>query len=107
MRIRNEYTKSEEILDEDIDFIATVSDALAHPARIRLMRYIMDCNKAMTPVCNKDLAAAFGYAQSTISQHMKTLIKSGLVEVEKVERSTFYYVNLGVLAMYIDTAKRI
>ena len=107
MRIRNDYTKSEDILDEEIDFIATVSDALAHPARIRLLRHIMECNKSLTPVCTKDLAAAFGYAQATISQHMKTLIKSGLVEVEKVERSTFYYVNLGVLALYVDTTKRI
>ena len=107
MRIRNAYTKSEEILDEEIDFIATVSDALAHPARIRLLRYIMNCNKEMRPVCNKDLSAAFGYAQSTISQHMKTLVKSRLVDTRKVEKKTFYYVNIGLLTRYVDTAGKL
>ena len=107
MRIRNAYTKSEEILDEEIDFIARVADALAHPARIRMLRYIMACNKRREPVCNKDLAAAFGYAQSTISQHMKTLIISGLVEVKRAERSSFYYVNIGELARFLDAAQKI
>ena len=65
MRIRNDYTKSDEIMDEEIEFLAVCSDALAHPARIRLLRYIMAQNKTRTPVCNKDLVAAFGYAQAT------------------------------------------
>lgn len=107
MRIRNDYTKSEEILDEEIDFIAKAADALAHPARIRMLRYIMDCNRRREPVCNKDLSAHFGYAQSTISQHMKTLIISGLVEVDRVERSSYYYVNIGELARFVDTAQKI
>ena len=107
LRIRNDYTKSEEILDDEIDFIATVSDALAHPARIRMLRFIMDCNKAAVPVCNKDLAANFGYAQSTISQHMKTLTRSGLVDIRKADRKTFYYVNIGLLSQYVNTARKI
>ena len=107
MRIRNSYTKSDEILDDEIEFIATVSDALAHPARIRMLRYIMSRNKEMVQICNKDLASHFGYAQSTISQHMKTLILSGLVDAKKVERSTYYFVNIGILSRYVATAKKI
>ena len=107
MRIRNDYTKSDEIMDEEIEFLAVCSDALAHPARIRLLRYIMAQNKTRTPVCTKDLAAAFGYAQATVSQHMKTLVRSGLVETMKKEKSTYYFVNAGLVYKYVDTVKKL
>jgi|P1105metagenome_2_1110788.scaffolds.fasta_scaffold04450_4 DNA-binding transcriptional ArsR family regulator len=107
MRIRNAYTKSEEIMDEEIEFLATASDALAHPARIRMLRYIMEQNKTRTPVCNKDLVAAFGYAQATVSQHMKTLVKSGLVESMKKDKATYYFVNAGLVYKYVDTVKKL
>ena len=49
MRIR----KKTELLEEDeILLIADVSDALAHPARVKLFQHIMECNKNMTVVCN-------------------------------------------------------
>ena len=86
--------------------IATVSDALAHPVRLRLFRYIMQSNKSMEKVCNKDLVAEFGYAQATISQHMKKLVQSGLVEVKKEDKFSYYYANLGILMQYIDITKK-
>ena len=91
---------------EDIDFIAKVSDALAHPARLYMFRHIMQCNRTLTPVCNKDLVKEFGYAQATISQHMEKLIISGLVETKKENRFTYYYANLGILMMYINKTKK-
>ncbi|NBJ75118.1 ArsR family transcriptional regulator, partial [Neglecta sp. X4] len=50
MRIR----KEQDFDEKDIEMIADVSDALAHPVRLRLFRYIMQCNKTMENVCNKD-----------------------------------------------------
>ena len=38
MRIRKDQ---DDMQDAEITLIATVSDALAHPARIRMFRYIM------------------------------------------------------------------
>lgn len=102
MRIR----KENDFEEKDIELIAAVSDALAHPVRLRLFRYIMQCNKTMENVCNKDLVAAFDYAQATISQHMKKLVQSGLVEVKKQDKFSYYYANLGILMMYINTAKK-
>ena len=102
MRIR----KENDFEEKDIELIAAVSDALAHPVRLRLFRYIMQCNKAMENVCNKDLVAAFDYAQATISQHMKKLVQSGLVEVKKQDKFSYYYANLGILMMYINTTKK-
>lgn len=90
----------------ETELIATVSDALAHPVRLALFRYIMHCNKEMTPVCTKDLVEVFDYAQATISQHMKRLVKSGLVETHKVEKCNYFYANLGILAKYINATKK-
>ncbi len=103
MRIRRD---KHELLDEDVKLIATVSDALAHPVRIKLLKYIMNQNRIRESVCTKDLVSASGYAQATISQHMKTLLKSGLVEGKKQEKFTYYFVNLGLLIKYVDATKK-
>ena len=44
MRLRKQDDSMQE---EEILLIAQVSDALAHPARIKIFRYIMQANKAM------------------------------------------------------------
>jgi ArsR family transcriptional regulator len=107
MRIRNDYSKSKEILNEEVEHIAKISDALAHPARVRLLRYIMDCNRTRQKVCNKDLVAEFDYAQATISQHMKVLIDSGLVSTNKIQRNSYYYVKAGALVEYAATVQKL
>ena len=103
MRIRKNPDSFEE---KDIELIASVSDALAHPVRLKIFRYIMQCNKSMETVCNKDLVASFDYAQATISQHVKKLVESGLVEVKKKDKFSYYYANLGILMKYINTTKK-
>lgn len=102
MRIRKENDFDE----KDIQMIAAVSDALAHPVRLRLFRYIMQSNKSMESVCNKDLVANFDYAQATISQHMKKLVQSGLIEVKKQDKFSYYYANLGILMQYLNVTKK-
>lgn len=102
MRLRKE---TDDLLDEDILLMAACSDALAHPARIRIFRHIMDCNKKMQPVCNKDLVEYFDYAQATISQHVKKLVTSGLLQTKKKDRFTYYYVNIGQLMKYVNITK--
>ena len=54
MRLRKDQ---DEMQEEEILLIAKVSDALAHPARINIFKYIMQSNRAMVQVCNKDLVA--------------------------------------------------
>ena len=49
---------------------------------------------------------AFDYAQATISQHLKTLVGSGLVDTQKKEKYTYYFVNIGVLMKYLDITKK-
>ena len=94
------------MLEEEILLIATVSDALAHPARIKMFKYIMQANRAMVQVCNKDLVEHFDYAQATVSQHMKKMVDSGLIEIKKKEKFSYYYVNLGMLMQYLNATKK-
>lgn len=103
MRLRKEQ---DEMLEDEILLIADVSDALAHPARVRMFKYIMQANRAMVTVCNKDLVEHFSYAQATVSQHMKKLVDSGLVQIKKKEKFSYYYVNLGMLMQYLNAAKK-
>lgn len=103
MRLRKDQ---DEMLEEEILLIATVSDALAHPARIKMFKYIMQANRAMVQVCNKDLVEHFDYAQATVSQHMKKLVDSGLIEIKKKEKFSYYYVNLGMLMQYLNATKK-
>ncbi len=103
MRLRKEL---DEMQEKDILLIAKISDALAHPARIKIFRYIMKQNKTRTQVCNKDLVANFDYSQATISQHVKKLADAGLVQVVKKDRFSYYYVHLGVLNDYLTATKK-
>ena len=103
MRLRKEI---DEMQEKDILLIAKISDALAHPARIKIFRYIMQQNKLREIVCNKDLVAYFDYSQATISQHVKKLKDAGLIEVRKEDRYSFYYVHLGTLNDYLVATKK-
>ncbi len=103
MRIRKETGPDK----SDVLLIARASDALAHPARVEIFRFIYGENLARRPVCNKDLVEAFGYAQATISQHMQKLVVSGLVEVQKKETYSYYFVNIGMLGRYINAVRKL
>jgi ArsR family transcriptional regulator len=91
--------------EEEILLLAKVSDALAHPVRIKIFQFLMQKNAARELVCNKDVVANFDYAQATISQHLKTLIKSGLVDVQKKDKFSYYFVNIGVHAKYAQRSR--
>jgi len=103
MRLRKEPNEMQE---EEVLLIAQVSDALAHPARIKIYRFIMKCNKERLPVCNKDVVAAFDYSQATISQHIKKLIDAELVQMRKNEKFSMYFANFGILMKYLDATKK-
>jgi DNA-binding transcriptional ArsR family regulator len=103
MRLRKE---SNEMHEEEILLVAQVSDALAHPARIKIYRFIMRQNKDLVPVCNKDVVAAFDYSQATVSQHIKKLIEARLVEVKKSDKFSMYYANFGILVKYLDATRK-
>jgi ArsR family transcriptional regulator len=103
MRLR----KDTELLNEkEAILIADVSDALAHPVRVKIFQYLMSCNKDLKPVCNQDIVAEFDYAQSTISQHIKKLAAADLIQIKKQDKKSMYFANIGKLQMYLTATRK-
>lgn len=102
MRIRKDF---EEMPDETIVKTARVSEAFAHPGRIKMFRYIMKCNSERKPVRNKDLVSEFDYSQATISQHLNKLVVANVVETKNEGTSTYYFVNIGAIGQHIELLK--
>ncbi len=101
MRIRAEIS-SKYINEEDYK-IAKIANALAHPLRVALVRYLeaKNCGAGVDNVtCNKDLVEMFDYSQSTVSQHVKILKDCGLFITENKDKFTFYTLNRDLLKTF-------
>ena len=103
MRIRKDDVRNH---DEETLLTAKVSDALAHPVRLKIFKFIFLQNRNRQKVCNKDVVAVFDYSQATISQHINKLIIGDLIQVKKEDKFSYYYVNLGTLGKYIESIKK-
>jgi predicted transcriptional regulator len=55
--------------------LAALAKALAHPARVKILRYLLQ-SKAC--ICGA-IVAELGLAQATVSQHLKVLKEAGLI----------------------------
>lgn len=94
MRIRTNIS-SKYINETDYE-VARMADALAHPVRVALVRYLSEKNNGRgvdNVTCNKDLVHMFDYSQSTISQHVKVLKEAGLFLTEQKDTFTYYELN--------------
>lgn len=98
MRIRKELNEKDETNRE----IAKISDALAHPVRAALFRYVRNSVNLRNDVCNSDLVNHFNYSQATISQHVKKLVDAGLFIVTKKDKYSIYKTNEKTMTMYIN-----
>jgi len=104
MRIRKDIFDNEE---NEILLTAKISDAFAHPVRIKILKYILINNSQRNPVHNKDLVEFFDYSQSTISQHVKKLVDADVLHVKRKDNFSEYYVNIGIMGRYIDMLKKL
>lgn len=103
MRIRAEIS-SKYITDKDIK-TAEIANALAHPLRVALVRYLSTKNSGKgvdNVTCNKDLVEMFDYSQSTVSQHVKILKDAGLFMTESKDKYTYYYLNTDLLKEFSE-----
>ena len=65
-------------VDTEDRCIADLAKALAHPARVRILRLL-----ARTPGCiGGDIVEAVGLAQSTVSEHLRILKAAGVISGE-------------------------
>jgi ArsR family transcriptional regulator, arsenate/arsenite/antimonite-responsive transcriptional repressor len=78
----------------DDDTLATMAKAIAHPARIAILRLLAHRETCATG----DVVAEFPLAQSTVSEHLRILREAGLVQGEIEGPRTRYCVNATGLA---------
>jgi len=64
------------LFNEKQNELAKVAKALAHPARIAIIERLLETEHCI----NSDLVDELGLAQATISQHLRELKDSGLIQ---------------------------
>ena len=69
--------------------ISQVAKALAHPARVAIIDYLLKSNACI----NGDLVEELGLAQATISQHLKELKSIGIIQGTIEGVSVSYCIN--------------
>ena len=75
--------------DGSLDALALLCKALGHPARVRLLKHLIDYGTCFFG----DLSEVVPLAASTVSQHMAVLKEAGLVIGSADEHRTCYCVN--------------
>ncbi|MVT11305.1 ArsR/SmtB family transcription factor [Chitinophaga tropicalis] len=65
-----------ELFTEQQNELASMAKALAHPARIAILQYLVKKNAC---VCG-DIVDELGLAQATTSQHLKELKNAGIIQ---------------------------
>jgi ArsR family transcriptional regulator len=82
----------------DDDTLAALAKALAHPARIRILRLLL-----ATPGCiGGDIVDAVGLAQSTVSEHLRILKSAGVITGEISGPRVCYALNPEALSMLAE-----
>ena len=75
--------------DESAEQLAKLAWAVAHPARVRIVRLLISRE---TCVCG-EIVDELPLAQSTVSQHLKILKESGLIQGEVAGPKVCYCIN--------------
>lgn len=65
-----------QLFTQEQNEIAALAKALAHPARIAILQYVVRSNACI----NTDLVQELGLAQATISQHLRELKEAGILQ---------------------------
>ena len=71
----------------DAERVASVAKALAEPLRVQILDVV---RRSAEPVCQCELIALFDIRQSLLSHHIKKLVETGLMTVERRHRWAYY-----------------
>ena len=77
----------------DDEQMALIAKALAHPARIRIVRLLAEQSECR----GKEVFAGLPLAQSTVSEHLRVLKGAGLLESHPVGTAMVYCLAASVL----------
>lgn len=75
------------MFDQEVMELANLSKALAHPARISILKLLTQYEDR---TC-KELVAELPLSQSTVSQHLKELVDGGLISRKANGAQSLYY----------------
>jgi DNA-binding transcriptional ArsR family regulator len=81
------------------EMIAAMCKALGHPARIAILRHLLEQDHC---ICGR-IVDILPLAQSTVSQHLKILKQCGLIRGEVAGTRSCYCVDRQRLAQVMDT----
>ncbi len=77
------------LFTEEENRMADLAKALAHPARIAILRHLTEINAC---VCG-DLVEVLPLSQSTVSQHLRELKRVGIIQGNIEGTKTCYCIN--------------
>jgi len=83
------YTKSE-LFSPELQVCSTLFKALAHPARLAILKYLAETKTCITG----DLADELPLGRTTVNQHLKELKDAGLIEGTTEGAKTCYCLNI-------------
>ncbi|SDD01832.1 ArsR/SmtB family transcription factor [Niabella drilacis] len=89
-------TTKADLFSKQQNDIANMAKALAHPARIAILQYLVKKNAC---VCG-DLVEELGLAQATTSQHLKELKTAGIIQGTIEGVSVCYCINPEIWKQY-------
>ncbi|CAH0995571.1 hypothetical protein EMA8858_01694 [Emticicia aquatica] len=78
-----------DLFTENQNEIATLAKAIAHPARVAIIEYLLKVNAC---ICN-DIVNELPLAQPTISQHLKELKNAGIIKGNIEGNAICYCIN--------------
>jgi len=97
-------TTKEEIYSQEQNEIAQLLKAIAHPARIAIIEYLLKENKC---ICN-DIVGILDLSQPTISNHLKELKLVGIIQGSIEGKKICYCIDYQVfskISSFIDKFK--
>lgn len=65
-----------ELFSQNVNGLASMAKVISHPARIAILQQLLKSKSCI----NSDLVNELGLAQATISQHLRELKDSGLIQ---------------------------
>jgi predicted transcriptional regulator len=89
-------TTKSDLFTKQQNELASMAKAIAHPARIAILQYLVKKNAC---VCG-DIVGELGLAQATTSQHLKELKNAGIIHGNIEGASVCYCINPKVWKQY-------
>ena len=80
----------------DLEAFARMCKAMGHPARVRILQHLKEVDGC---ICGQ-IVATLPLAQSTVSQHLKSLKQAGLIRGEVEGPAICYCIDRTTIALF-------